>query len=204
MRDDNFPTIISFYTPNWEYKQYAEKMKANCKKFRLHEYIMERETTGDWIKNTSMKPAFILEAIQEVKRPVLWIDVDGSLLRKPALLRLDKYPYDFAARPMPPHRTRKWHVGTMFFNYNEVTLKFIEAWYYKTEALGKGTDERALDILWKENHESIQNLKVAELPKEYFEMLRKLNDAPSTATVICHRASKDPQKLQMKQRHEIK
>ncbi len=195
-----YPTIISFYTRNWEYPEYAKKMKRSCVQLGLEHHIVEKQNTGNWLKNTAIKPHFILEALQELKRPVLWIDVDGSILKRPELLK-SGYPHDFAARRMAEHRSRIWQVGTMYFNYTEATLNFLNVW---TSELPKyrGSDEGALDIIWRSNPELVDTLSVGELPKEYFEMLRGTGAVPSSDTIVCHRASKDDSKMEMKRRHK--
>lgn len=202
MSDNPYPTIITYYTQNWEYARYAELMKRDCIRLGLEHYIVEKETTGSWIKNTTMKPSFILEALEEVKRPVLWIDADGSIMHKPALLNED-YPHDFAARPTPPNNPRQWHVGTMYFKYNERALEFLKTWIARMEVC-KGTDELALDLMWKQNGPAVQNISAGELPATYFEFLKHLHFKPAKSTIVCHRGSRDSDKMAMKQRHRGK
>lgn len=194
-----YPTVISFYTPSWEYSKYAIKLKKNCRRLGLLHHIVEKPDTGNWLENTRIKPRFIYEALQELKRPVLWIDVDGSILRKPDLLK--EYPYDFAARPKPKGHSRIWHVGTMFFNYTEPCLNFLRIWNERIDN-GRGSDELNLDILWKQKKDEL-NLRTGELPPPYFEMLKRLEQPPAAGTIVAHRASKCPNKMEMKRRKQI-
>lgn len=195
-----YPTVISFYTNNWEYPKYAHDMMKSCDKLGLEHYIVEKEDTGNYLKNTRIKPQFILEALNFLQTPVLWIDVDGSILRRPELFKED-YSYDFAARKMAKHRDRTWHVGTMYFKYNDNVLKFVERW--ATLALDKkASDELILDQMWRADDSTLHGLRIDSLPEPYFEMLRQLNQTPKSSTIICHRASKSESKLAMKKRHK--
>lgn len=202
MIENIHPTVISFYTNTWRYPQYAGDMKKSCAALKLESYIVERKSTGDWLTNTRMKSEFIYETIKELKRPVLWIDVDGSIMGRPTLLKAG-FPYDFAARKTAKENPRIWHVGTMYFNYTDACLSFLEEWDQRMKG-SRGSDELALDMMWKENIEQIQNLRVKELPKEYFEMLKRLDDKPSLSTLICHRASLEDSKMAMKKRNKEK
>jgi len=190
-----YPTIISFYTRAWLYPNYAIKMRVACKVLGLEHHIVSREDAGGWVANTRMKPQFIYEAIQELQRPVLWIDVDGTILHIPELLR-EGYPFDFAARKMGKHRDRTWQVGTLYFNYTPESLAFLKEWNRKIVD-DTWSDELSLDELWLEQGEEIRNLRVGELPKEYFQMLRGDNSTPSPSSVICHRASKGDDKMRV-------
>ena len=190
-----YPTIISFFTPTWEYSRYATKMEVACKNMGIESHIVRKDDTGDWIANTRMKPPFIYEALQELQRPVLWIDVDGSIMKVPELFK-EEYPFDFAARKMDRHRERTWQVGTMYFNYTPAALAFLKEWNRRIES-DDWSDELSLDDMWKEQGEEVQNLRVDELPKEYFQMLRGDNTQPMRNTVICHRASKGDSKARI-------
>ena len=202
MTENVYPTIISFYTNTWKYPEYARDMKMSCDALKLESYIVERASTGDWLGNTRMKPAFIYETIKELKRPVLWIDVDGSIMGRPTLLKAG-FPYDFAVRKTANENPRTWHVGTMYFNYTDACLYFLEEWNRRMKG-SRGSDDLILDMMWKENIEQIQNLRIKELPKEYFEMLKRLDYKPSLSTLICHRASLEDSKMAMKKRNEEK
>lgn len=179
--------VVSFYTPNWEYKAHAENLKRDCERLGIPSYIEELPDTGSYLKNCCMKPEFIRDCLKHFKEPVLWIDCDGSLLKKPALLYgLD---IDFAGRRMQNHHTgnRIWHVGTLWFNYNERVLEFMDKWCKNTGAV---TDESAFDRTWKEHPMGMTH---ASLPASYFEILRR-GGQPNPESVICHRISSGPVK----------
>lgn len=190
---DKYPTIVTFYTPTWKYKDYAMKMKEKSEELGLHFHGKEYKGTGDWLKNTTIKPKFIYESLCTLKRPILWIDADGSLYGLPEEVN-NNCGYDFAARKkqgVPTNRDgRIWHVGTMYFNYSEASLRFVEEWVKRLDAGFDGSDELCLDILWKEKQGQF-DLNTGDLSGQYFEMLREgINPTPKKDTIIAHRASK--------------
>lgn len=190
-------TLISFYTKDWQYPQHAKRLAAECKALDMPCVIEELPSTGSYLKNTCLKPQFILDKLRELKSPVLWVDVDGSLLKSPDLFDgwfvdmnadglipvCQEYYYnaqrDFAARRMPQERNRTWHVGTMWFNYTPNMIKLLEQWIANT---GNLSDESALEKTWQQLAATINTV---DLPPEYFYIGKK----PPAGTVIMHRIS---------------
>jgi hypothetical protein len=177
------PTIASFYTPTWEYPQHAARLRRECQILRLPHVIEERPDAGGYIANCRIKPVFLLETMRRVQAPLLWIDVDGSILRRPSALRPD---VDFMARTMPWDRSRQWHVGTLFFNNTPGALDLLERWVAQ---LRDDSDEAALDRVWRLGHFP----RVAPLPASYFHVLNGRQVQPDT--VIAHRLSSSPAKM---------
>lgn len=193
-----YPTIISFYTNTWEYPRYAKRMEKNCEKLGLSSHIVEIPDAGNWLANTRKKPQFILETLSELKTRVLWIDADGSIVKKPELLR-EGYPFDIALKKREPRGDRMWQVGTMYFTYNNRVLDFLKEWCDVANS-EEHSDELALDKLWKSNHKVIRAITVGELPAAYFQMLKIAAPDIHKNTIICHRASRDVSKMDFIQR----
>jgi hypothetical protein len=188
-----YPLIISFYTQDWEYPKLADSLRQNCEDLGLKHHIKEVSSTGDYVKNTSLKSQFIYETLTDVKEPVLWIDCDGSLLDLPALLDRPLVDhYDMAARRHLRTGFRTWGVGTLWFNYSTTAVDFVSAW---RNMVGEGTDEHAFEETWKQHCDL---LKVYELPDSYFHLLYKEWDQAPPGTVIAHRLSKSPDKMRRK------
>lgn len=190
---NNLPLIVSFFTADWEYPIYANLLKKNCKDLKLDFHIVERPTTGDYIRNTSIKPFFIRECLDKFKRPILWIDCDGSLLQIPSALAYSNVSdYDLGARVYSGPVDRAWHVGTLWFNSNEKTLQFVNDWCELSES---GTDENSFDSAWTKHK---KNLNVYSLSSDYFSILTRRNPDPPENAVIVHRLSASPDKLKRK------
>lgn len=175
-------TIISFYTKDWLYEHYSKLLKKDCDRLGLQCKIEELPSTNSYLKNTCLKPQFILDKLIETKAPVLWVDVDGTILKKPIFFENNTDQFDFAAKKMPSYRKRTWHVGTMWFNYTPAMLAFLENWIINT---GNISDESGLEKTWRENKLS---LRTSDIPQEYF-IIEPKNKMVPTNTVIFHRIS---------------
>jgi hypothetical protein len=166
------PTILSFYTNDWEYPKHAVRLKSECDFFGLESIIEELPSTG-YLQNCQKKPFYIRDKIKEIKKSVLWIDVDGSILKTPEhFLKLDE-TVDISLKSQILNRPdRKWHVGTVWLNYSEKNLNFLDMWCdvvtsYNSEnkLIGDHSDESALNFLLDDNS---LNLKIDCMPKEYY------------------------------------
>jgi hypothetical protein len=188
------PTVISFYTDDWEYPTHAERLRDECRALGVPHDIRLLDSTRDYHGNCRLKSRYILARLTELKKPVLWIDVDGSLLRSPVELGdlADRYDVGLRPRRVPVEFT--WHVGTLWFNYTEPALVLLKD-YAGSDA---GTDEHMLQSAWLKNQDHVG---VYELPPEYFFVINRnnRNNVPAN-TAIVHRISRSDLKLEAKRR----
>lgn len=184
--------VTSFWTPNWEYEQHAQRMREECRRLGVPIDIRKRPNTGTYLGNCRQKPEHIREVMEELDRPLLWIDVDGSLLAQPTDLRTD---VDFMACRMSPENRRTWQVGVLFFNATPAGKHLLDLWAFETRSR-PGTDEASFDRLWKSGS---WNGFWAELPRErYYDILRGSHRTPRSDAVVAHRLSKSEQKRKSK------
>lgn len=196
--ESKYPTICSLYTPNWEYPAFAEKLAKNCEELNLNYNICGYEDTGSYLRNCRLKPNHIQSVMEDLNRPLLWIDVDGSIYKKPEIfVNTEK---DFMAKKMPVNRVRYWHVGTMFFNNTHMGKNFLKAWVEKTNTIS-GSDELALDLLWNEG-EFEKCLSFSDIPVYYFR-IKNRKYSPNTKDVIIHRISRGEDKLKLKKTNKL-
>lgn len=173
--------VVSFYTHDWQYPTHANRLQQECESLGLDYRIEEHQSRGGYIENSCIKPFFLRKCLREECRPILWIDVDGSIF-KPPIFFLDD-GFDFQARKMnPEQRKRIWHVGTIYLNPTPATMAFVDAWCERT---GDMTDESALDQTWKSRE---WNLRTRDIPPEYFFIAKSERNIPPN-TVIAHRLS---------------
>lgn len=119
------PVVVSFYTADTPYQQEAAELEASAREFGLFTDIRAVPNLGSWELNCGMKPAFIRDRMQDYPgRPVVWLDADARVRRKPELFAtLD---CDFAAH---------WRYGvellsgTMYFGPTAAARKLAEAWF---------------------------------------------------------------------------
>ena len=198
MKNKNYPTIVSFFTNDWKYPEYAKKLKKQCDELGLIHHIKKIENQGDYLKNCCYKPTFIYESLNELKTDILWIDVDGTILKTPDLLKETKFnKIDFAAKKMNVNRSRTWHVGTMWFNYTKPMLSFLEKWI---ELTGSLSDESSLEHAWKLHKNTI---KTYDLPQEYF-IIPKWHGKNTKNVVISHTISDGESKKKVMQERKSK
>ena len=182
------PTIVSFYTPTWEYPKHATRLRQECEKLNLPHHIEERPAADSWIDNTRIKSAFLCETMELLDRPLLWIDVDGSILKAPKLLY--STTVDFAGRPHGTIADRAWHVAVMFFNNTSGGKQLLREWNLRCMS-NRHSDELAFNEVWRVSGDNYTSDK---LPKEYLELLARPSMKPNRNTVIANRSSTCPSK----------
>jgi len=191
-------TVISFYTPDWRYPEYADNLRQDCRSQGLEFLIDEVPSHGDYVKNCNIKPRFIREKLYQLKSPVLWIDVDGSLLKAPELLLSHTIgEYDIAGNRVT-NNTERIYVGSIWFNYTKTTLDFLDTW---VDIVDNSIDDAAFNGVWKKFKD---RLRLFSLPPEYFFIHKKPTIEVPEDTVILHRLSSSDLKWQYKNKVEKK
>lgn len=177
--------ITSFYTPDWEYPMFAEQLSHDCEHLGLEHCIVQKQSNSDYAKNCNIKPFFIREMLEKFRRPILWMDVDGSIVSMPNLFFTDEIlNYDIAANRGRSNR-EKIHVGSIWFNYTKTTLALVNDWCEKVTA--GGVDDGQFNGIWKKYKDTI---RFYELPQNYFVILKSLNSVAPEDSCIVHRISK--------------
>jgi hypothetical protein len=189
-------TVISFYTPDWKYPEYANNLKEDCFRLGLKFSIDQLPSQGEYVKNCNIKPRFIRDKLYQLKSPVLWVDVDGSLLKLPELLLSHTIDaYDIAGN-RPTNNSERIHVGSVWFNYTDATLAFLDAW---ADAVDSSIDDAAFNGVWGHFKNRLQ---LFSLPPEYFFIHKRVNTSIPENTVILHRLSSSDLKWQYKNKVE--
>jgi hypothetical protein len=177
-------TVISFYTPDWDYPKYAKQLQEDCKKLGLTYHIVEKSSENNYVKNCNMKPFFIKDMLQFFKGPVLWIDADGGIESRPELLLADNIKNFDVAGNRSLKDSNRIHVGSIWFNYTEPAVQFVNAW---CDAIIKsGIDDAVFNSVWQEFS---SGLTFYELPPEYFVILNTPQSPVPDGSCIIHRLS---------------
>lgn len=183
------PLIVSFYTKDHTYPQYAEKLKKDCERLGLDYHIELKPSTKQYLKNTCIKPSFIRECL-EFGRPVLWVDVDSTLYSEPEFFYDDTYDFQAVQVQDPIRTSRIWHVHCLWFNSNDKTKQFVDEWVKLAEA--SNTDEVAFNNLWK-SKETNMNWRVAP-SEEYSCWVTDGDPEPEVKPILLARCSNSPSK----------
>lgn len=110
-----FPVIISFYSLGTPYEKEVQNLIASCAKFNLSTSIEGMESCGSWELNCAYKPFFILKKLEELNRPILWVDADAVFVQEPVWQQA--FEKDFAAYldpTLPDEDDSKVLSGTLF------------------------------------------------------------------------------------------
>lgn len=193
-----YPTIISFYTVgdnDWEeegkhqFKEYADRLRQNCIDLGLDHHIVELEDTGEWLENTRRKPRFILDTIQKLQRPILWLDCDGSIYQMPDLFK-GNVEFDLALPTNTWNKKRQWHVATIYANTTPMALNLLTTWAdYMGDDRFDWSDELGLEVILHHYTERFAELNILALNAKYHNYYKTLDQKPNEETVIGHRSS---------------
>lgn len=192
--------IVSFYTPDWEYRSRAEQMMRDCDRLELAHDIRPRQSLKNWNRNTAMKPRFIVEML-ETHEHIIWLDCDGALLQRPELcLKQPRYT-DFMAVPhqtMSDHPTspRMWHTGLLAVQRTMFASQFVKNWADICQQQ-QITDELGFELVARSFPGTIK-----ALPPEYLRIIRSGN--PVGDTIYNMGISTSPDKMAMKTRQRAR
>lgn len=188
-------TVVSFYTNDWLYPDYAAKLKEDCDRLGIPHHIIEKPSTNRYVGNCQIKAFFIKECMESFKSPLLWIDADGSILKKPAMLYEEiNRDYDLVGN-RPINDPSRIHVGSMLLNYTAKMSDFVEVW---CEGIKRKDplDDAAFNGTWDVMKNSV---RFRELPQKYFYIQKNPYDPVPADTIILHRLSKSD----LKQRYKV-
>jgi hypothetical protein len=150
--------IVSFYTGEGAYRDFAEKLRRSCERFGITPHIEQLRSTGVWARNNSMKPAFMHRKLLELKRPIIWCDADCEVCEYPALLdtrEVDLAVFNWAADPHDPNDNRepdqsctilKSTSGVLYFNYTPAALQLMYQWVANAQKQPTIPDDTVLDM----------------------------------------------------------
>jgi len=169
--DQNF-VVCAFYTH--EYEDEVLVLAESVKKYGYKGYFKKYSSFGKWELNVGIKPAFILHCLEKFTNSnILYIDADAVICGKLELFEnIDEY-YDigiFFTKNYPAYsKSRKsyWSdpvlTGTIFFNNNEKSIRFLQAWVKKQESNVFQTDQKSFCLAM----EAEKDIIFLELPIEY-------------------------------------
>jgi len=192
--------IISYATKNTPYMQVIEqRLKPTLKKFKLKYDIEYPEDFGSWQENTHYKAEFIKKMLLRHKEAVCFIDSDATIEKYPKLLyKLQDYDMslhylDFDLQWRKKSGTKREALsGTLYLNYNEKMLKFLDDWIAENEIDAQWEQRNMQKVLerWKDK------LRIYPLPYEYIVIVYGGDRIPShmvkkeDVVILHHQASR--------------
>ena len=174
------PVVVSFYTKGTPYEDEARGLIESIERLGDVPYcVVGIDSAGSWEANCSLKPGFILQCLQELQRPVLWVDADARLFTRPSI----PSAFDFAV-----HRHAGWEFasGTVYFAHNDRAMALLERWVDLSRQRPLIWDQMLLDQAWA-GHVASHDLVTGWLPESYTHIFDSTAEgAGHEAPVITH------------------
>ncbi|OGN63311.1 MAG: hypothetical protein A3E80_02235 [Chlamydiae bacterium RIFCSPHIGHO2_12_FULL_49_9] len=166
-----FPLLISFYTKNTIYEKEIEDLVASCKALQLELYVEGRADLGSWEYNCCQKPLFILECLEKFKRPLLWVDADAMILKKPPFIFGD---IDLAIY-FNNFQNKLARTGTIYLRPTQETLRFVKLWHETCQGkiIRKEEFPYPDQTVFSELLYANRDLKIGQLPIQYTQVFDK-------------------------------
>jgi len=177
--------IISYFTRNTPYEEVMNfKLLPSLKKWNLKYDIEAIEDKGSWQANTHLKADFIKRMLLKHKQAVIFLDADATIEKFPELFfRLKHENYDISYheldwfkmwRKQEGNSKREVLSGTLFINYTENSLKFLDDWIELNKQSIEWEQRNMEKVLekWKDK------LKIYPLPYAYITVMYRNNQLP--------------------------
>ncbi len=176
--------VISFYTKGTIYEKEIEDLAASCRALEVDHYIEEREDLGSWERNCCQKPLFILECLERFNQPLLWVDADGILLKKPDL----ELPGSDLGLYFNNRRTHHARNATIYLSPTPAAKAFLKLWYETAQALNARPRKPLTPdqpIMISLLRKKVVALNVGSLPLAYMQIFDR-DRLPLDETVVLH------------------
>ena len=126
--------VVSYYTIGTFYMQYAQRLVASLKRYKILHHVTGVPNLRDWYKNTGYKPTFLagcLKAFLDVD--IVWVDCDAEFRSYPILfdtLDGDIAVHRFERKLYQPHSPCMPEVlsGTVYLRNNEKVRGIVDEW----------------------------------------------------------------------------
>lgn len=175
---------ISYYTIGTPYAEVMDThLLPSLKKWKLEYDIKAVTDLGDWQKNTSYKPTFILEMLEKHKQDIVFNDADAIIQQYPKLFEDIPEKYDLACHFLDwtmhwrgtPGQKRELLSGTMLFRYKPCVIALLRQYIKECNDSPNMWEQRVLQsILDKTN-----DVLVYHLPATYCAVIKHDNKVPN-------------------------
>lgn len=173
--------FVSGYTKGTPYEKEIEKLRETLQRFGLYHHIYEFPNQGSWTRNTQEKPKYIFRALEEYKCPVVWIDADAKILKKPDYFNTVSDDIQF-------YEIKEWKdflTGTVFFNYNLRVKEFLTKWIYNCEIQPYSSQKVFIATI-----KQASDLIVGDLPVEYVKIFDNQLQECDDPVIVHNQASR--------------
>ena len=140
--------IISFYSDvdgRTYYSDHAKRMIKNLDSLGMKHYIREKKSKGSYRSNCLSKPRFILEMMNELRQPLIWIDIDSIIHKKLDVFDdfTDKCDIGLAFPKVPSKEDPSIGLpkaSPIYLNHTPKAFEFIYEWINLSEHVEKNSN----------------------------------------------------------------
>ena len=178
------PIVISFFTSNTPYEAEADRLRETCVEAGVDHVIDGIPARGSWEWNCAAKAEFCQQMHRQLRRPILWVDADATLERRPGLLA--RCPADFGVHKWAG---REFASGTLFFNQTPLAEELLRAWVARCAARPDVWDQKLLEAAWHDVA-SRHPISTLWLPRSYVRIFDAAPVAGESPVIVHHQASR--------------
>lgn len=171
--------VISFYSDvdgRTYYSDHANRLSKNLTDLNIPHFIRERKSKGSYRSNCLAKPRFILEMMNELRTPLIWLDVDSIVHKTLNVFDdfKDKVDIGMAFPKIPSKEDNSIgypKASPIYLNQTPKSYEFIYAWLEASEYVEKNEStnfdhEILLKIFFKIMNENT-GIRMAMLSNAY-------------------------------------
>lgn len=195
MSESEFPLIVSYFTKDTFYQLEVQNLIASCEKWGLCHHIEPIASQGSWEKNCCFKPIYLLEKLQQFKKPIFWVDADAVFVKRPQWR--GGFDADLAIRineTLEDKHCSKVNTGSIFVNATLGAVDLLKCWgqecydsLINTEKRLEVWDQIALrDVILRK----ASSVKIDNLPLEYMAIVDDFGNHKDDAVIVHYQASR--------------
>jgi len=162
------PLIVAFHTGEDRYVKDAKRMVASAEKFGYEVHLEVISSDLNWVKANCLKPSYIKEVIKKRgKRPILWLDCDGEVVRELEPLHNPIFNLGLC---WIKKDTNYFQGGTIYMDLRDpLTCEYLDEWEIMCQKVINGEIESRWDqqLLWDVWH-GMNNIPVTQLMEQGF------------------------------------
>jgi hypothetical protein len=171
--------VISFYSDiegRTYYSDHSVRLSKNLTELNIPHYIRHRPSKGSYRSNCLSKPRFILEMMNELRCPLVWLDVDSIVHKELTVFDelADKVDLAFTSPKTPSQENNNIDppkASPIFLNNTPKAYEFIYSWIHFSEEVEHSTnvafDHEILVGMFKKILEHNSGYRVAILGNAY-------------------------------------
>lgn len=158
-------TVVTFYTEATPYQDLLEPWVRSLRAHGVTSFVAESmPKAGNWEQNTNLKPEAIRRAWQTLDEPIVWLDIDAELRKRPDLFwSLAETDTDFGCHYRNRGGRPELLSGTLYFGQTQKAGEILDHWCVSAARNQFEWDQRNLQTVIR----SLGGIKAAELPPEY-------------------------------------